>query len=201
MRSAAARQPSLRAEGAEYFVALSARPACPSTARCIALLYGMSATTPKLTPFLFAEIIPHCRRDQRSLYIFRGASALDGLAAHRHFIFTARAAVRCDMAHRFIRGRRFEPPVRRHLMSEQESACRASGPCDPPPALRDALHRRWTATVPDRDRDAWAPRIEGILLPQQIDPESTDQPSRFMLYNVRDQRPREYVRSAPRAQN
>ena len=87
------------------------------------------------------------------------------------------------MAHRFNRGRRFEPPVRRHLMPEQAAACRASGPCDPPPALRDALHRRWTATSPDRDRNAWAPRIEGNLLPQQIDPESTDRASRFMLYN------------------
>ena len=161
----------------------------------------MTATTPKLTPFHSAEINPHCCVVQRSLYMFREGSALAGVAAHRHFIFTASAAVRCEMSHRFNRGRRFELPVRRHLMSEQESACRASGPRDPPPALRDALHRRWTATFPDRDRNAWAPRIEGILLPQQIDPESTDQPSRFMLYNDCDQRPPADLHCAPRAQD
>ncbi len=82
------------------------------------------------------------------------------VAAHLHFTFTANAAVRGAMTHRFHRGRRFEPPVRRHLMPEQEAACRASVPYAAPPALRDDLHRRWTATFPFRDRNAWAPRIE-----------------------------------------
>ena len=161
----------------------------------------MTTATPKLAPFLFAEIIPHGRGVQRSLDIFREASTLDGVAAHRHFIFIAKATVRFARAHRFNRGRRFEPPVRRHLMPEQETVCRASGPCDPPPALRDALHRRWTATSLDRDRNARAPRIEGILLPQQIDHESADQASRLMLYNDCDQRPPANLYRAPRAQN
>ena len=114
---------------------------CPFTARCIALLYGMTTATPKLAPFLFAEIIPHGRGVQRSLDIFREASTLDGVAAHRHFIFIVKAMVRFARAHRFIRGRRFEPPVRPHLMSEQEAACRASVLGGGPPALRDVLHR------------------------------------------------------------
>ena len=49
----------------------------------------------------------------------------DDVAAHHYFIFTARDTVRSARAHRFIRGRRFEPPVRRHLMPEREAACRA----------------------------------------------------------------------------
>ena len=82
------------------------------------------------------------------------------VAAHLHFAFTARNTVSYVPGPRLIRGRRFEPPVRRHLMPEREAACRAAAPCSDPPALRDELHRGWTATFPCRDRNAWAPRVE-----------------------------------------
>ncbi len=90
--------------------------ACPGPLHRIVIRHDHHDS--EAAPFFFAEIIPHCRGDQRSLYVFREASALDGVAAPRHFIFTARDTVRSARVHPLIRGWRFVPPVRRHLMPE-----------------------------------------------------------------------------------
>ena len=122
------------------------------------------------------------------------------VAAHLHFAFTARNTVSCVRGHRLIRGRRFEPPARRHLMSEGEAACRAAAPCADPPALRDELHRGWTATFPCRDRNAWAPRSEAAQCDEPSDSDASLLLP-FMQHNDCDQRPPADLYRAPRAQN
>jgi len=94
--------------------------------------------------------------------------------------------VRSARVHHFIRGRRFEPPVRRHLMSEREAACRALSlaPTRRPYAMSftaDGLRPLLVVTA-TRGRRETKPRF--------IRDGSTpiDWAFRFMPYNVRAER-------------
>lgn len=85
----------------------------------------MAAALSEAAPLSRAEINSRCTTEQRSHERGCDASIFDSAAAHCRHLHRRRHG-EARVAHRYIRGWRFEPPARQHFMPELEAACRAS---------------------------------------------------------------------------